>query len=170
MNNELHRLFVNEIKEIYDAEQRLCKVLPNLAKAARTQELKEAFQNHARETEDQVSRLQEVFELLNEAPKAKKCDAMAGLIEEGKSLLKDYADSAALEAALISAGQKTEHYEIASYGCLVTWADQMGHAEVADILREILEQEKNADVKLTELARSFANLEAENATSTFARQ
>lgn len=163
MNNELHKLFLDELKDIYDAEKRLCKVLPKLAEAATSDGLIEAFSEHAQETEDQVARLEEVFELLKETPKTKKCDAIVGLISEGESLMKEYKGSNALDAALISAGQKTEHYEIASYGCLATWAEQMGHSEVAEILKEILEEEKNADAKLTELAYSTANEEAEEA-------
>ena len=164
MKNGLHELFLAELCDIYDAEQQLVKTLPKLAKAAHNAELREAIESHLDETKNQITRLEEVFQSLDKSPKRKKCKAMAGLIEEGKEVLSDHKDGDELDAAVICAAQKTEHYEIASYGCLCTWAEQMGHREALSLLKENLAEEKEADVTLTEIARASANLEAEHAS------
>ena len=161
MNNGLHVLFLDELADIYNAEQQLVKALPKLAKAAQNESLREAFESHLAETENHVNRLERVFESLDESPKRKKCKAMEGLLEEGKEVMTDHKGSEELDAALICAAQKTEHYEIASYGCLCTWAEQMGHKEALNLLRQNIEEEKAADEKLTEIAEATANAEAE---------
>jgi ferritin-like metal-binding protein YciE len=162
MKNRLHDLFLDELADIYDAEQQLVKALPKLAKAAQNEQLREAFDTHLKETENHVNRLDQVFELLDETPKRKKCEGMRGLVDEGKEILTDHKDSEETDAALICAAQKSEHYEIAAYGCLCTWAEQMGHEEALDLLKENLAEEKAADEKLTEIAKSTANPEAEH--------
>jgi ferritin-like metal-binding protein YciE len=160
MKNSLHKLFLDELADIHYAEIQITKALPKMAKAAENDELREAFENHLQETETHISRIEEIFELLDEKPRKKKCDGMDGIIDEGKEMLSDNKGSAALDAALIAAAQKVEHYEIASYGCLATWAKLMDHEDVAKILHETLDEEKAADEKLTELAESLANVEA----------
>ena len=164
MKNRLHELFLDELADMFDAEQQLVKALPKLAKAAHNEELREAFESHLRETENHVNRLEQVFELLGETPKRKKCEGMKGMIDESKEILSEHKDSEETDAALICAAQKAEHYEIASYGCLCTWAEQMGHDEALDLLKENLAEEKAADEKLTEIARASANPEAEHAS------
>ena len=161
MKNGLHKLFLNELMDMYHAEQQLVKALPKLAKKAGAQELREAFEAHLRETENHVARLEHVFDSLGESPKKKRCKGMEGIIEEGKEMLEDHLDSEALDAALVAAAQKAEHYEIASYGCLCTWAKLMDHQQALGLLKENLSEEKDADQKLTEIAESIANLEAQ---------
>jgi len=160
--NELNDLFLDELADILYAEKLLIKTLPKLAKAAQSEALREALEEHLSETEEQVTRLTSVFELFEAPVKSKKCDAMEGLVAEGKSLLEDWKGSAALDAAIISAAQKVEHYEIASYGTLATWAGLLGNDEAAELLRETLEEEKAADENLTHLAEDFVNEEAED--------
>jgi ferritin-like metal-binding protein YciE len=161
MNNDLHKLFLGELADIYNAEQQLTKALPKMAKVAESDELREAFETHLEETEEHVSRLEQIFEELGESIKRKTCQAMKGLIEEGEDLIKEEKGSSALDAALIAAAQKVEHYEIASYGTLATWAEQMGHGEVLELLKETLDEEKSADEKLTTIAESTANQKAQ---------
>jgi ferritin-like metal-binding protein YciE len=161
MDTDLHRLFLNELADVYNAEQQLTKALPKLAKGAQSEELREAFEAHLEETQEHVSRLEEVAEKLDESIKRKICAAMKGLIEEGNDLMQEQKNSSALDAALIAAAQKVEHYEIASYGTLVAWAEQMNHDEVATLLEETLEEEKEADKKLTSIAESIANQKAQ---------
>ncbi len=161
MKNGLHELFLEELADVYNAEQQLTKALPKLAKAAHNDQLKEALESHLEETENQVSRLEQVFESLGESPKRKKCKGMEGIIKEGQEVMSEHRDSSELDAALISAAQKTEHYEIATYGCLCTWAEEMGHDKALDLLQETLREEKAADEKLTGIAKSTANPEAE---------
>jgi ferritin-like metal-binding protein YciE len=161
MDNELHELFLDELADMYHAEHQLVKALPKMAKAAESDELKTAFENHLQETENHVSRLDQVFASLDEKARSKKCKAMHGLVEEAEEILKENKDSTALDAALISAAQKVEHYEIASYGTLAAWAEQMGHDEALLLLKETLGEEKAADEKLSELALYRANLKAE---------
>jgi ferritin-like metal-binding protein YciE len=163
MNNELHKLFLDELADIHYAEKQLVKTLPKLAKAANSPELKQAFEEHLKQTETHVERIQKVFAAVDAPVKSKKCEAMEGLIQEGKDLMEEHEDSEALDAALISAAQKVEHYEIASYGCLHTWAVQMGHTKAAQILQMTLDEEKKADETLTCIAEESANLVAENA-------
>jgi len=161
MDNDLHELFLDELADVYSAEQQLTKALPKLAKTAESEELREAFEQHLEETEEHVSRLEQVAKQLGESLKRKTCKAMKGLVEEGEEIMKEQKDSSALDAALIAAAQKVEHYEIASYGTLVAWAEQMGHDEAVDLLEETLEEEKTADDKLTSIAESIANQKAQ---------
>jgi ferritin-like metal-binding protein YciE len=161
MDNDLHELFLDEIADVYNAEQQLTKALPKMAKAAESEELREAFEAHLEETEEHVSRLEQVVEGLGEKLKRKTCAAMKGLVEEAQDLMKEQKDSSALDAALIAAAQKVEHYEIASYGTLCAWAEQMGHDDALETLRSTLEEEKAADEKLTGIAESLANAKAE---------
>ncbi len=153
-------LFVDELKDIYWAEKALTKALPKMAKNASSPELVEAIENHLAETEGQIEKVEQVFELIEETAKAKKCEAMAGLIKEGEEIMKDTEKGPQRDAGIISAAQKVEHYEIASYGTLRTFATTLGLEDAAAILEEILEEEKTADVLLTELAVSSINLEA----------
>jgi ferritin-like metal-binding protein YciE len=161
MDNDLHQVFLDEIADVYNAEQQLTKALPRMAKAAESEELREAFEAHLEETEEHVSRLEEVVEGLGEKLKRKTCAAMKGLVEEAQDLMKEQKDSSALDAALIAAAQKVEHYEIASYGTLCAWAEQMGHDDALETLRATLDEEKAADEKLTGIAESLANAKAE---------
>ena len=151
----LRETFVEELQDIYDAEKQLLKALPKMAKAASHEELKEAFETHLEETENHVNRLEQVFESIDEKAKGKKCKAMQGLVEEGQERISEEEG----DAALICAAQKVEHYEIATYGSLCSWAKLLGEAEAADILGETLEEEKAADEKLTGIAESVINVE-----------
>jgi len=160
-DNELHDLFLEELADVYNAEQQLTKVLPKMAKAARNEELRQGFETHLQETEGQIARLEQVVEALGESMQRKTCKAMKGLIEEGSEIMQEQKGSSALDAALIAAAQKVEHYEIASYGTLCAWAKQMGHHEALELLHETLEEERATDERLTELAESLANIEAE---------
>jgi ferritin-like metal-binding protein YciE len=161
MSNELHELFLDELADVYNAEQQLTKALPKLAKTAKNDELREAFEQHLEETENHVTRLDQVFESLGESMKRKKCKGMEGLIEEGEEVISEQKNSAALDAGLIISAQKVEHYEIAAYGSLCSWAEQMGHNDALQLLRQTLEEEKAADEKLTEVAETIANTQAE---------
>lgn len=158
----LMKLFEDELKDIYWAEKALTKALPKMAKNATSPELIQALENHLAETESQVERVEEIFDLLGKPAQAKKCEAMAGLVKEGEEIMKDTKKGAMRDAGIISAGQKVEHYEIASYGTLRTFASVLGLTEVASILEEILEEEKNADVTLTQVAEGTINLAAAN--------
>jgi len=155
--NALRETFVEELKDIYDAEKQLLKALPKMAKAAEHQELKEAFETHRDETEEHVRRLEQVFKSIDQPAKGKKCKAMQGLVEEGQELIEEEEG----DAALICAAQKIEHYEIASYGSLEAWAKLMGEQEAADILGETLGEEKAADEKLNNLAEETINAESD---------
>ena len=157
----LQELYLEQLKDIYDAEQQLVKALPKMAKQATNEELRAAFEQHLEQTEEQVSRLERIFEELGEKPKGHKCKAMLGLIEEGKELMQEDAAEDVMDAGLICAAQKIEHYEIATYGCLRTYAEMLGFDEQADLLQETLDEEKDTDENLTELAVSCINLEAE---------
>jgi ferritin-like metal-binding protein YciE len=157
-NSALHELFVTELKDIYWAEKHLVKNLPKLVKAATSQELKEALQMHLEETEQQVTRLEQVFESIDEKVSAKKCEAMAGLVEEANDGVLDTDEGTMVrDVAIIASAQKVEHYEIASYGTLRTLAQVMGHTEAEQLLSETLDEEKSADEKLTEIAEGFVN-------------
>ena len=151
----LRETFVEELKDLYDAEKQLLKALPKMAKAAEHEELKAAFEDHLQETETHVERLEQVFSIFEETAKGKKCKAMQGLVEEGQDLI----DEEEGDAALICAAQKVEHYEIASYGSLRAWAELLDENEAADLLQETLDEEKATDEKLTEIAESAANPE-----------
>ena len=154
----LRELLIDELKDLYDSEHQLVKALPKMAKAAEHQELKEAFESHLVETQGHVQKLESVFESLHEAPKRKKCKAMEGIVAEGHELMDEG------DAALIAAAQKVEHYEIASYGTVAAWADLLGENDAAEILGEILDQERAADEKLTEIAESIVNVEEKEDT------
>ena len=156
----LQDLFLDEIKDMYDAEKRIAKALPKLAKAATNVELQEAFNMHAEETQGHIQRLEQIFESLGEKPKGKTCKATVGLLEEADEILSDNKGSPTINAALISAAQKVEHYEAASYGTLREWAELLGNEEAADLLGQTLEEEEATDDKLTDLAKSSANEEA----------
>jgi ferritin-like metal-binding protein YciE len=153
----LHDAFIDELRDTYDAERQLIKALPRLAKAASSPELREAFEMHLEETQGQIARLEDVFEGLGERVRGKHCDGMAGIIEEGKSILEEDFDDEAMDACLIAAGQRAEHYEIAAYGTLVAWARAMGHEEAVTLLQQNLDEEKAADEKLTGLAEGGIN-------------
>ena len=160
---KLKELFVEELRDILWAEKHLTKALPKMAKAATSTELADAFNNHLAQTEEQIARLEEVFEMMDMAPRAKKCDAMEGLVKESQSAIEDTdKGTATRDAALIISAQKAEHYEIASYGSLVQLAKTMGMDDVAELLQQTLDEEKQTDVLLTELAVSSVNLNAEN--------
>ena len=159
----LHDAFIDELRDTYDAERQLIKALGKLAKAASSPDLREAFETHLEETRGQVERLEQVFESLDEKVRGKHCDGIAGIIEEGKSIMEEDFDDDTMDACLIAAGQRAEHYEMAAYGTLVAWARAMGHSEVADLLLENLEEEKAADEKLSELAEGGINQTAADA-------
>src|SRR5687767_8810277 len=156
----LHDAFVDELKDMYDAEKQLTKALPKMAKAAASSELRDAFETHLEETRGQIERLEQVFETLDETAKGKRCDGIAGIIEEGKKKMEEDLDDSAMDAALIAAAQKVEHYEMAAYGTLVAWAEGMGHNDAAMLLQETLDEEKAADEKLTALGEGGINQEA----------
>jgi len=157
----LENLFLAELADMYDAENRLARALPRIAKAATHEELREAIRSHLAETEQQAKKLKRVFKAFGKAPRGKKCEAIVGLLKEGDGILSENKGSPTINAALISAAQKVEHYEIASYGCLREWADQLGNQTAAELLQEILEEEKAADQALTECARERCNESAQ---------
>ena len=159
--NNLHELFLDELADIHNAEQQITRALPKMARAAQSDELRRAFEQHAKETENQISRLQEVFRSLDETIKRKTCKGMQGLLEEGKEMMEEYEDSPALDAALIMAAQKVEHYEIGSYGTLCEWAKVMGHNEALRLLKENIAEEEATDEKLTQLAETTVNEHAQ---------
>lgn len=155
---EFHDFFVDELKDIYWAEKHLAKALPRMQKAATSTELAAAFEKHSQETEQHIETLEQVFELLGEKAVAKKCDAMAGLLEEANGIIEDTDKGTMIrDAGLILAAQKVEHYEIATYGTLRTFAENMGHTDVQNLLQQTLENEKATDVALTEIAAGFVN-------------
>lgn len=157
----LKELFVDELKDIYWAEKHLSKALTKLAKAATSDELRSALETHKEETDNQVTRLEEVFKIVDEKASAKKCDAMEGLIEESESIVSDTEDgSMTRDVGIISAAQKSEHYEIASYGTLRTLANTLGYSEAAELLDQTLAEEKKTDELLTQLAESLINASA----------
>lgn len=158
--SKLMRLFEDELKDIYWAEKALTKALPKMVKNATSPELVEAIEDHLSETETQVKKVEDIFSVLGKTPQAKKCEAMAGLIKEAEELMKDSDKGGMRDAAIISAAQKVEHYEIASYGTLRTFAELLGLTEAVIILEEILDEEKGADKKLSEIAESTINVEA----------
>jgi ferritin-like metal-binding protein YciE len=160
-------LFELELKDIYSAEKQLTKALPKMAKAATNEDLKQAFESHLEETEGQIERLETIFKQLEiSVTRVEKCKAMEGLIEEGKELMEEGLEPEVLDAGLICAAQRVEHYEIAAYGCARTFAQQLGHDDIVTLLQESLDEEGNADKKLTEIAESVVNQEAEAAGAT----
>ena len=160
MAETLHDAFLDELRDAYDAEKQLVKALPKMAKAATSAELRQAFTDHLDETNGHVEKLEQVFQSLDETAKGTHCDGIAGIIEEGKNVMGEDFDGATLDACLIASGNRAEHYEMAAYGSLVAWAKAMGHSEAAGLLQEILDEEKAADEKLTQLAETGINKEA----------
>lgn len=162
-DSKLDKFFLDSIKDIYWAEKHLTKALPKMQKAATSEELQQAIETHITQTEEQISRLEEVFQLLDEKPQAKKCEAMEGLIKEGESIIEDTDEgSATRDVGIIAAAQKVEHYEIATYGTLVQLAKTMGKDDIAEILELTLEEEKDTDELLTQIAENNINWEAGN--------
>jgi ferritin-like metal-binding protein YciE len=159
----LQDLLHDELKDIYDAEKQLTKALPKLVKKASSPELKEALQSHLRETEGQIERLEQVFEQLGLPVRGKKCEGMQHLIAEGNDMISEAEDDATRDAVMIAGAQKVEHYEIASYGTIRTWATLLGKTDVAALLEDSLEEEKEADLKLTGIAENFVNAQAAEA-------
>jgi len=156
----LHELFVKELQDLYDAENQLIKALPKMANAASSDELREGFEEHLEQTRQHAQRLKQIFESLGEDAKGEKCRGMEGLIKEGSKVINEDMEEPVKDAALISAAQRVEHYEIAGYGTVRTWASQMQHAEAVSLLDQTLSEEKETDQKLTQLAENI-NLEAE---------
>jgi ferritin-like metal-binding protein YciE len=156
----LKNLFLDELADMYDAEQRIVKALPKMAKAATCDDLKGAIQAHLKETKGHVTKLEQVFASFDQKAKGKTCEATVGLLKEGDEIAAEFKGSPAINAALISAAQKVEHYEMASYGCLHEWAGLLGNEKAAGLLEEILAEEKAANEKLTELTRASSNEEA----------
>lgn len=161
MDSGLHELFLEELADIYNAEQQLTKALPRMAKAAESDELRMVFEEHLEQTEQQIARIDQVFRSLDQTLKRKTCKGMQGLIEEGTEMIQEHKGSNEIDAALIAAAQKIEHYEIASYGTLCTWAEQMGHDEALELLKQNIDEEETTDERLTEIAESRANQRAE---------
>ena len=158
--NDLQDLFVEELKDLYSAEKQLLKALPRVAKAAENPELKNALQNHVKETEVHVRRLEQIFEKLGASGRGKKCKGMEGLIEENKEMLEEDAEPEVLDAGLIVGCQKVEHYEIAGYGSVVTFAKLLGDQESARLLGQTLNEEERTDKLLTQIAESSINVQA----------
>lgn len=159
----LHDAFIDELRDTYDAEKQLTKALSKLAKAATNPQLRDAFETHLEETQGQVTRLEQVFESLDERARGKHCEGIAGIIEEGKTIMEEDFDDATMDACLIAAGQRAEHYEMAAYGTLIAWAEAMGHTDAVSLLQQTLDEEKAADKKLSGLAESGINQSAADA-------
>ena len=156
----LDDLFLDTLKDIYYAEKQIVRALPRMAKAAQSPELKAAFEQHREETDGQIERLEQVFEALGKPARGKTCDAILGIIEEGKEIMEEYKGAQALDAGLVAAAQAVEHYEIARYGTLRTWAEQLGKQDVVKLLEQTLNEEKKTDEKLTQLATAQVNEQA----------
>ena len=155
----LQDLFIEELKDVYHAEKQLVKALPKMAKAAASEDLKAAFEEHLAETEGHVERLEQVFELMGKKPATKVCKGMQGLVEEGKEIMEEDAEDEVKDAGLISAAQRVEHYEIAAYGTIRTFAESLGNQKAVDLLQQTLDEEKQTDENLTELSKNI-NFEA----------
>lgn len=158
----LEDLLVDQLKDLYSAEHQLIKALPKMAKAATNPDLQKGFKEHLAQTKGQATRIEKICKQMGVSPKGKKCVAMEGLIEEGKELLEEDAAPEVLDAGLIAAAQKVEHYEMASYGTARTWAQQLGLEDAASLLQETFQEEKETDEKLTDIAETLVNAEAEN--------
>jgi ferritin-like metal-binding protein YciE len=156
-------LFEDGLKDVYYAEKKILAALPKMAKATETEELAAAFEKHRTETEQQVERLEEVFDVLNQQPKGKKCPGIDGILEEGKEILEEFKGMPALDAGLLAAAQAVEHYEITRYGTLIAWAEKLGLRDAVPLLQETLEEEKNTDRALTKLAETAVNQYAQAA-------
>jgi ferritin-like metal-binding protein YciE len=160
---ELKDLFLDTLKDIYFAEKKILSTLPKMAKAAQSPKLKAAFEKHLAETDGQVERLEQVFASIDETPKGKTCDAIMGIIEEGKEIMDEYRGTPALDAGLLAAAQAVEHYEISRYGTLKTWANELGYKDAVRLLDATLTEEKNTDSTLSQIAESEVNKHAEAA-------
>ena len=156
----LEDMFLEELKDVYNAENQILKALPRMAKKASAPELRRAFEQHLKQTEGQVQRLERVFASLDEKAKGKSCKGMQGIIEEGKEVMSEDIEDDVLDAALIAAAQKVEHYEMATYGTLRAWAETLGNQQAARLLQQTLEEEEATDKKLTQLAEQLVNVEA----------
>jgi ferritin-like metal-binding protein YciE len=156
----LQDLFVETLKDIYYAEKQILRALPKMARQAKSSEVKQAFETHRQETEGQVDRLQQIFEMLDKPARGKTCDAILGIVEEGKEVMEEFGNSQALDAGLVSAAQAVEHYEIARYGTLKTWAGQLGMKDAANLLDQTLQEEIKTDKLLSELATRSVNQKA----------
>lgn len=161
----LDNLFYDTLKDIYYAERKILKALPKMARGAQSPDLKAAFEKHRDETEGQIERLQQVFEIIGKRAQGKTCDAIEGILAEGEEILEEYKDTDALDAGLISAAQAVEHYEITRYGTLKRWATLLGYADAADLLDETLQEESKTDESLTALADAKANPKAQGKAS-----
>ncbi len=160
--NSLHDVFVMELKDLYSAESQLIDALPKMAQAASSSELKQAFQDHLDTTKKQKQRLDQIFSNMSEQPSGKKCHGMEGILKEGDEVIHKDFTGAVKDAALISAAQKAEHYEIAGYGTVATFADELGNSKAANLLKQTLDEEENVNKKLTQIAKSKVNLKAEH--------
>jgi ferritin-like metal-binding protein YciE len=158
---KLDDLFHDTLKDIYYAEKKILTALPKMAKAAVSEDLRAAFEKHRTETEGQVDRLEQVFELIGKKAQGKTCDAIIGLVEEGQEIMKEYKDSPALDPGLLAGAQAVEHYEISRYGTLKTWANELGLKDAVRLLDQTLQEEKNTDATLTRIAETVVNREAE---------
>jgi len=154
-HSALKELYIDELRDIYNAETQLVKALPKMAKASNSDQLRAGFESHLEQTGDHVERLEEIFKALGENPAGKKCAGMQGLVKEGEQIMSEDFDGEVLDAALISAAQRVEHYEIAAYGCVKTWAGLLGEGDAQALLEKTLEEEKEADSKLTELSKEI---------------
>lgn len=157
----LNDLFIDTLKDVYYAEKQILRALPKMAKAAGSSELKAAFEKHRDETETHVERLAQVFEIAGKAARGKTCDAILGIVEEGKAVIEDYADSPALDAGLVASAQAVEHYEIARYGTLKAWAQQLGMKDAAALLEQTLQEEEKTDAMLSKLGMGTINKSAQ---------
>jgi ferritin-like metal-binding protein YciE len=157
---DLNDLFHETLKDIYFAEKQILRALPKMAKKAQSDKLRQAFEKHRDQTEGHIERLDQVFELIGRTPRGRTCEAVNGILEEGKEIMEDFAGTAALDAGLIAGAQAVEHYEISRYGSLKEWAQQMGMAEAVKLLEATLDEEKQTDELLTKLATSDANRKA----------
>jgi ferritin-like metal-binding protein YciE len=164
--DSLHNLYVDELKDLYSAENQLVKALPKMAKAASSPKLKSAIKEHLEVTKGQVGRLEQIFTKLGVSPKGKKCKAMEGLIEEGKEVMEEHGEPSVIDAALIGAAQRVEHYEMAGYGCVRTFANLLGYEQAAKLLQKTLDEEGEADKALTELAETVINVQAQGEPET----
>ena len=151
--DSMEKLFVSELKDLYSAENQITRALPKLAKAATSSDLRTAFQNHLKETEGQIVRLEKIFEILGASPKGKTCEGMKGVLAEGSEVLEETEEGEVRDAGLISAAQRVEHYEMAGYGSVRAYAERLGQSEIAELLEQTLEEEKAADKKLTDIAK-----------------
>ena len=157
--NSLQKLYVEQLKDLYNAENQLVKALPKMAKAAKSEALREGFEQHLQQTKGHVQRLEQIFGAMDENPKGRKCAGMQGLVQEGEEVIEENSDGDALDAGLIAAAQRVEHYEIAGYGCVRTFAELLGESEAVDLLQQTLDEEKETDEKLTEIGK-VVNTEA----------